>query len=99
MAIATTPRKTTAPAAIGWTMEPTIVAAKIAKRRHDAVVIPSGAPAARMRKAVAKTAAQRQITYRGVSGPACSPGTCGTEGVGMAGETTNSADCQTAQDP
>jgi hypothetical protein len=46
--MAQTPRKTTAPADIGCTIEPTMVAAKIAKRRHETGVIPSGAPTARM---------------------------------------------------
>jgi hypothetical protein len=38
--MAQTPRNTTAPAESGWTMDPMIVAAKIAKSRHEVAVMP-----------------------------------------------------------
>src|SRR5687768_10117263 len=82
-AIAQTPRNTTAPAESGWTIEPTIVAAKIANSRHEVSVMPSGAPKARIMRAVANTAAQRHITKGGVAGPLGSPGTGAADGVGI----------------
>src|SRR5688572_463674 len=82
-AIAQTPRNTTAPAESGCTMDPTIVAEKMAKSRHEEAVIPSGGPNARMMRAVANTAAQRQISSGGVDGPAGSPGTGEADGFGM----------------
>src|SRR6187399_2708288 len=82
-AIAHTPRNTTAPAESGWTIEPTMVAAKIANNRHEATVMPSGAPKARIMRAVANTAAQRHITPGGVVEPLGSPGIGAADGVGI----------------
>ena len=78
-AIAQTPRNTTAPADSGWTIEPTIVAAKIAKSRHDAWVMPSGGPNQRMTSAMANTATQRQIRAGGCGW------TAGCTGIGVSG--------------
>src|SRR5688572_22945539 len=82
-AIATTPRKTTAPAESGCTMDPTIVAAKIANSRQETVEIPSGAPNERMMNAVPKTAAQRQIRPEVDAAAGGSPGTGGPDGFGI----------------
>src|SRR5687767_2758118 len=82
-AMAQTPRNTMAPAESGCTMDPMIVAAKIANSRHEVAVMPSGGPNARITPAVANTAAQRQIRSGGVEGCG-SPGTPGAAaGVGM----------------
>jgi hypothetical protein len=56
----TTPRNTTAPDATGRTMRPTMVPAKIAKRRQLGSVIPSGRGARRIPPATAKTMAHLQ---------------------------------------
>src|SRR6185437_1340587 len=58
-AIVETPRKTTAPAGTGRTIEPTIVAVKIARRRHDSGVIPAGTGNSSTKTADPTTASQR----------------------------------------
>ena len=60
MASAATPRKTTAPAGTGRTIDPTIVAVKIAKRCHDSGVIPEGTGIARIMSAELATITQRR---------------------------------------
>jgi len=61
-AIAVTPNRTIELAGAGRTIEPTIVAAKIASSRHEAGVIPWGRGARRMSTAVPTTIPQRHHT-------------------------------------